>query len=152
MSKLFSNTSSISRTVSPGTQPLKLNLPLSRKHTHTHTVFRRLTVLAMSANIHDQTALLQSVLHAGLPVCVAHFCHLVPVHRQHLVSGLKLAHLGLAACPRQRNTSLAAKNVLLSTAAVTWMTTTSSWTHESYYYYYSIIIFHFGCFNNFTET
>lgn len=68
----------------------------SLTHTHRHT-FRWLTVLAMTAYIHDQAALLQSLLHAGLPVCVAHFCHLLPVHRQHLVSSLELAHLGLAA-------------------------------------------------------
>ena len=74
----------------------------AHNHTHKHTAFRWLTVLAMTAYIHDQAALLQSLLHAGLPVCVAHFCHLLPVHRQHLVSDLELAYLGLAACNRRQ--------------------------------------------------
>lgn len=59
----------------------------------------------MTPYIHDQTALLQSLIHVGLPLCVAHVCHLVPVHRQHLVSSLKLAHLSRAAYSGHRSES-----------------------------------------------
>lgn len=56
-----------------------------------------LTILAMSADVHKKTSLLQSLLHTILPLIIAHVCHPVPVHRKDLISNLNLTVLRRAA-------------------------------------------------------
>lgn len=57
-----------------------------------------LTILAMSADVHKQTSLLQGLLHTALPLIIAHVCHPVSIHRKDLISNLNLTELRCAAC------------------------------------------------------
>lgn len=63
----------------------------------------RLTIIAMSADVHKQTTLLQGLLHTVLPLGIAHVCHPVAVHCKDLISNLHLTERRWAAFSHKHN-------------------------------------------------